>query len=1633
MKKHGIGSRLLALLLVMAMVLPGMPLTALAVVGDTRETSTGLTGDVDANDVISLPIQIFDYEADGMLFEFAESVSTKTAWDFGAAWVDNFGTTDFDEKGNFWDNVSVTNNTTADGKASWVWLVWAKNESDAWRNNHAGVLLSDFKNTSSDGTTANDADGKLDFSQIRYVTLVYRSNVTQDRIGLSVNDSVVAGAGSSGNQAWFDFSLSGDDGGGSVWRNWTYAVYDLAAGGIVNQNRTTGIYASLPLDGTDDWIDIHCVAYFPTEAQAKAFGEYELTVGSDRGDNRGFGLLRSTRHQDGSNVIVGVASDGSPAYSTTYQINTFNKESVDMSTITNLGYKLLGTFDVNSIANVGLLESAIGPNGYPVYKQSVVEYVANLLQEALQITERNDTADNEADHGWRNYRYIRGTASEIYDNVDLATALRSRIGKNGLGSYADSVNKNLVGTWDQVNGNISTYMDAAYFLLNSIFVAGSYNKVQTDYDYLMLSAATDEETGDKVYVFDGGFSNSAGSSTVAYDASNGTIRNTTGSTSKKQYSYAYVSSSNTDSWTTYYPFLPIISRNNASGYTKNPYVQDDGVINTVKGQDQGDTLKNRNYGFAMALEGEFAYYANDELFFEFEGDDDVYLFINGELVLDLGSAHSIDGYRFYLNDYVEAAKAGTLGSDARNKALSLAEGNTYSFQFYYLERHSYGSNIRIVTNIRVTDPAMSTDKKAYQLGEEINYAGVVEKDKLIEYGFTIENTGDQNLFDLTFLDTDIGIQMDYTSGLTVTGSRVYDANGGTLDVTDLVATVEHPNYSTITVTFDNNEEFKKFLEDLSADGTENETGLYVDASVTIRGFYYRLSDAQIKEGKFDNTLVTTSDNRHGKTLNGSDNMLVFVPSDPMYYQWAGHELYVTKEKLIGDITAAAAAGGALEGKVPGLTASNVTQIELTSISGRPITNAYMTFDGSYNLTINNQDTGSWLNYLKITYNNNGTQSVVVPLLVNVTDVKDSVFVLDYGLSVDLSDGDELIKNDSVKVPGRDTEYGIIAVGDNGSYSPNEISFSKASGEAYAAADGTFSLSNGKLTYTPTDFMEGLDTIQIAMNVYEVGTTPSNIDGTLNINKEVEMYKNITVLPANVVYYEDDFPAITYTNTNNTITKIGSSSGKTQSNNQDEQYGYDDTYYGDTEDAYSGGSLTKITIKESGVNAQFTFKGTGFELIGRTNATDSATLKVKVLDEEGTTVQTIPVVTEFDNGNGSDEIYQVPVVRVKDLAYGTYTVQISGVPARDYTAEKGDDGKYPIKETILYIDGLRIYQSLGGEGQNGEENYIESEQEAQFLELRDQIIAGAVAVVSYDEEDDGSLNISTDTLTWTENRKGEVYEGNSVESVEDYLLTGPNNEVYMDGTSEYAAMVFYVKKTDEADTKALLDGTGLQVAFRAIDDALFSAGMEGGACATVSLGTYDAQTGKYGWKTLAEDMTSSTEQYFVIDYTQCFYDQSKDAYQIVLVVESGMVSFSSLKLSGLELVSVNGDATDLYYVDGVLCTGFETTDDEGNTVMEYTPVDEGAYVNFNSVSQQMATLSLEEEPSEPDETIPDETEPEETEPEETEPEETVPEETQPEETVPEETEPEEIIPSKPSNNREDMLKKILQWIRGWGCP
>jgi fibro-slime domain-containing protein len=85
----------------------------------------------------------------------------------------------------------------------------------------------------------------------------------------------------------------------------------------------------------------------------------------------------------------------------------------------------------------------------------------------------------------------------------------------------------------------------------------------------------------------------------------------------------------------------------------------------------------------MELHWTFTYEPGLE--FEFNGDDDVWVFINGELAMDLGGVHGPTPASFDVDD---------IAGD-----LNLERGREYSFDLFYAERHTVQSTIRITTNI----------------------------------------------------------------------------------------------------------------------------------------------------------------------------------------------------------------------------------------------------------------------------------------------------------------------------------------------------------------------------------------------------------------------------------------------------------------------------------------------------------------------------------------------------------------------------------------------------------------------------------------------------------------------------------------------------------------------------------------------------------------------------------------------------------------------------------------------------------------------------------------------------------------------------------------------------------------------
>lgn len=117
-------------------------------------------------------------------------------------------------------------------------------------------------------------------------------------------------------------------------------------------------------------------------------------------------------------------------------------------------------------------------------------------------------------------------------------------------------------------------------------------------------------------------------------------------------------------------------------------------LDDFKFLDDGKTIKNpfydntsgHNFGFTMKIQATFEYVPGQ--YFEFFGDDDVWVFINNHLVVDIGGQHSqVKG----------AVDLDTIGQN--DPTLKLIPGQVYPFHIFYAERHTSESNFKMLTSI----------------------------------------------------------------------------------------------------------------------------------------------------------------------------------------------------------------------------------------------------------------------------------------------------------------------------------------------------------------------------------------------------------------------------------------------------------------------------------------------------------------------------------------------------------------------------------------------------------------------------------------------------------------------------------------------------------------------------------------------------------------------------------------------------------------------------------------------------------------------------------------------------------------------------------------------------------------------
>ena len=839
----------------------------------------------------------------------------------------------------------------------------------------------------------------------------------------------------------------------------------------------------------------------------------------------------------------------------------------------------------NNWSRAGLVQEKLGTNGMPVYTDAAVKYVASLLKAGY-------------------YNKMSGNCNSlIYDTFVASNGSRTIRNTSADGFSANFKNA-------KTYANISNAYDLAWYLLNTIYQADTNMTTVTGTDEQTHSVpiygmAVDAyksivltDNGAGTYSFEAGYSDNP--KYVDYDRTNGTISQGTGGTATVGF----------------YPLEDL-------GY------EQPGLLTATSKVNNGA----KNGSFTLRGESQFVYNKDSNLYFTFTGDDDVYMYINGVLALDLGGAHGRNNKTVNLND-LDATKYG------------LKEGQVATFTFFYMERCSDASTFGIKTNMKLVQRAINVEKKAYDTSYANEYASgtAVINGTTVAYDLIVTNKSNSPMSQIKLTDTDsLGGNVTIGSGAPVTP----DVTPGTPDKDKGTVNLGEKDY--VFYRTDSN-------------GTE----------------------VANTRKSLDN-LKALSDEIAGLTLPAGQSL---------------HVRFLTAKTEIN------------ESKI--LDYINTVEVSAT-VGGQALS-----------------DTASHELY---SYNANDTGRT---------------YVVDFGLPLEITgifDTGAQSNIDEVSLsPNNVQKYGTVTIAPNGF--------------------------NTTLTYTRTanKTINEPETITLDV-VYKIG------------NSKIKLEKTLTIIPASNVYYEDSLAAFTDgtgaakdaqwsivgNNGNAATEKTGVYQALQELGKGDRTpYGNDVAYNETNSSMLSMGTAHKVTVTANMANtdtweaqptsawptAQFTFKGTGFDIISLTNnksgaifvdVTNTATGKqynYVVNNYYGYTYQNGEWVVDK---NASDTLYQIPVMKVDGLDYGEYNVVIKVAYNKFFdTAEA--------KEYSFWLDAVRIYDPMGEYADYTQDN----EGYPQYIKLHDEVVKEKA----------------------TPNVNALFIDGKKDATIAEYANYGPNNEVYL---------------------------------------------------------------------------------------------------------------------------------------------------------------------------------------------------------------------------------------------------------------
>lgn len=317
--------------------------------------------------------------------------------------------------------------------------------------------------------------------------------------------------------------------------------------------------------------------------------------------------------------------------------------------------------------------------------------------------------------------------------------------------------------------------------------------------------------------------------------------------------------------------------------------------------------------------------------------------------------------------------------------------------------------------------------------------------------------------------------------------------------------------------------------------------------------------------------------------------------------------------------------------------------------------------------------------------------------------------------------------------------------------------------------GQFTIADGKVQYTLNRMLSAVEKIFVVVKV-----TPAEGE-----TEAYRMLNELDVIPASNVYYETDFAngVFTFETTGaawkkeTVIGDIVADSSQDDGTIGQNLYGYDNSYANDKYQSNAGSWFVTgaDAYDPTKTTSEFSFRGTGFDIISRTD-TYEGFIRVTVYSDSAKT-QVEKRVTVLNKSESQLRLYQIPVVSIEDLAYGTHYVDIEVYGAResmDYPA-LSSGGQF-------HFDAVRIYNPINASANASATSdagiaykaYVaDGEADASIQEVRNMLIAANTFDETADPED-------PDTVP------GVSFVDRTQQGAElaDYKTIGPNNEVYL---------------------------------------------------------------------------------------------------------------------------------------------------------------------------------------------------------------------------------------------------------------